>query len=203
MEVLILAAGRSQRMGTNKLLLPFGKGTVLSTVVNSAVEAAFSRIYVVTSAAIADSLRIFSSPELGFVLNENPEHGQSHSMRLGIEALGSGNAPFGILLGDMPMVSCAHLETMREKFEHRPFGKTALVPVKDGRFGHPSFYEGRWKNRLAGAEGDCGGRKILKRHMGEIQVDPGEEEFFLDIDTPEDYLALQERLRRRCFLGKH
>ncbi|MFA0887463.1 MAG: NTP transferase domain-containing protein [Synergistales bacterium] len=185
-------------MGTNKLLLPFGKGTVLSTVVNSAVEAAFSRIYIVTSAAIADSLRIPSSPALSFVVNENPEYGQSHSMRLGIKALGSGNVPFGILLGDMPMVSCTHLEAMREKFRLRPFGKTALVPVKDGRFGHPSFYEARWKSRLAEADGDCGGRKILKQYLGEILLDSGEEDFFLDIDTPEDYLALQERLRGRC-----
>lgn len=67
--------------------------------------------------------------------------------------------------------------------------------MKEGRFGHPSFYEAVWKERLATAEGDSGGREVLRRYFGEIMVDTGEEGCFLDMDTPGDYLALQERLK--------
>lgn len=181
-------------MGTDKLLLPFGKGTVLSTVVNSVREAGFTRLHVVTSAGIASVLRS-AFPGIDIVVNNRPELGQSTSLRLGIQALGPSEVPFGLLLGDMPMVSGCDFERLRERFLHRPSGKTALVPMKEGRFGHPSFYEAVWKDRLATAEGDSGGREVLRRYFEEILVDTGEEGCFLDMDTPGDYLALQERLK--------
>lgn len=189
MDIILLAAGQSKRMGTNKLLLPFGRGSILSTVLDSVIEASFSKIVVVTSVEIADLLCNYSR-FIEFVINEKPEAGQSLSLKLGIEALKRSKNPFGIMLGDMPMVTASLLNELKRAFDCRPLGKTAIVPKSNDRFGHPSFYEPAWKDRLSSIHGDRGGNEVIRLHKEEVLFISGEEPCFLDIDRPSDYLAL-------------
>ncbi len=185
MKAVILAAGLSRRMKTQKLLLPFGRGTVLSTVVYNVLGAGFDGIVLVVSRdtkGIGASL----SPQLTEVVNESPEQGQASSLKLGVAAVGDDD--FCMMLADVPLVTSREILRHRALFTARDAKKyTALVPRRDGRLGHPSFFAARWRERFLDAEGDVGGRGVLMAYGGEILYVEGEESFFVDIDTPEEY----------------
>ena len=95
--------------------------------------------------------------------------------------------PFCLMLGDLPTAQAHDMARLRLAFERRPAGYTALAPYREGRFGHPIFMEGLWRARLRAAAGDRGGRGILEAHEGEVLTMEGEDGFFDDLDTPEDY----------------
>ena len=120
------------------------------------------------------------------VLNERPERGQSSSLILGVEAI-EDESDFCVILGDQPLVTAEEISKYREMFDKRDAQYTALVPWRCGRIGHPVFFSSLWRARLTGAEADAGGRFIVSRFAEEVLKTPGEESFFTDIDTPEDY----------------
>lgn len=195
MKAIVLAAGLSRRMRTQKLLLPFGRGTVLSTVVYNVLGAGFDEVVLVVS---KDTQGVCTEPALGSprlreVLNESPERGQSSSLRLGVSAAEEGD--FCVTLADLPLVSSEELVRYRALFDSREAEYTALVPCRDGRFGHPSFFAPLWRDRLCGAEGDVGGRDALRAYAAEVLYTSGEDSFFTDMDTPEEYGQIRrERL---------
>lgn len=184
MKAVVLAAGFSRRMRTQKLLLPFGRGTVLSTVVYNVMEAMFEEVVLVVS---KETRGIFThlSPHPTEVVNEAPERGQASSLKLGVAAVGEDD--FCVMLADLPLVSSKEILRHRALFDARDAGYTALVPRREGRPGHPSFFDARWRTRFCEAEGDVGGRAILAAYEGEILYTEGEDSFFVDVDTPEEY----------------
>lgn len=195
MKAIVLAAGLSTRMKKQKLLLPFGRGTVLSTVVYNVLGAAFDEVVLIVSKDTAGVCAAFlpPSPQLREIVNESPERGQSSSLKLGVNALGEGD--FCVTLADLPLVSSEEFARYRALFESRGGEYTALIPCRDGHFGHPSFFTSLWRGRFCGAEGDAGGRGFLRAFEGELLYTEGEDSFFMDMDTPEEYgQIMRERL---------
>lgn len=195
MKAIVLAAGLSRRMKTQKLLLPFGLGTVLSTVVYNVIGAAFDEIILVVSSEVRGACEGLSplSPPLKEIVNESPERGQSSSLKLGLRAAKEGD--FCVALADLPLVSADEFVRFRALFESRERKYTALAPCREGHFGHPSFFSALWRERFAGAQGDAGGRNLLRTYANEVLRTRGEDAFFMDMDTPGEYGQIRrERL---------
>ena len=196
MIALLPAAGLSRRMGTQKLLLPFGAGTVLEAVIGNLRAAGLTPILCVLSEATLQGLRPLGE-DVTVLINPAPERGYASSLAIALDALGRAEpaalreGPFCLMLGDLPTARAHDMARLRLAFERRPAGYTALAPYREGRFGHPIFMEGLWRARLRAAAGDRGGRGILEAHKGEVLTVEGEDGFFEDLDTPEDY-------RRAC-----
>ena len=187
MIALLPAAGLSCRMGTQKLLLPFGTGTVLEAVVGNLRAAGLTPILCVLSEATLQGLRPLGE-DVTVLINPAPERGQASSLAIGLDALPDGEGePFCLMLGDLPTARAHDMARLRAAFERRPAGYTALAPYREGRFGHPIFMEGLWRDRLRSASGDRGGRDAMARFMPEVLTVEGEDGFFEDLDTPEDY----------------
>lgn len=192
MKAVVLAAGFSRRMKTQKLLLPFGQGTVLSTVVYNVLGAGFDEVVLVVSKETKGACGSLS-PCLREIVNETPERGQSSSLALGVSAAGEGD--FCVTLADLPLVSSDELARYRALFDARDRQYTALVPCRGGSFGHPSFFAPLWRERFYSVKGDKGGRDVLSAHHKEILRVAGEDSFFADMDTPEEYGQIRrERL---------
>lgn len=191
MKAVVLAAGFSRRMKTQKLLLPFGRGTVLSTVVYNVLCAGFGEVILVVSketAGVCGSL-----PRLREVVNKTPEKGQSGSLSLGVSHTGEDD--FCVTLADLPLISSEELTRYRALFDARDGKYTALAPCRGGRFGHPLFFAPLWRERFYSVKGDKGGRDVLNAHHNEILRVRGEDSFFTDMDTPEEYGQIRcERL---------
>ena len=84
---IILAAGESQRMGTQKLLLPFGETTVVEVVVRTALVSSVDRVLAVLGAD-RDAVRLkLESSGAEFVINENYHLGMLSSVQAGFRAL--------------------------------------------------------------------------------------------------------------------
>ena len=187
MTALLLAAGLSHRMGTQKLLLPFGGGTVLEVVIGNLRAAGLTPILCVLSEATRRELRPLGE-DVTVLINPAPERGYASSLAIGLDALPDGEEePFCLMLGDLPLAQPEGMAQLREAFQRRPAGYTALAPYREGRFGHPIFMEGAWRGRLRSASGDRGGRDVMARFMPEVLTVAGEDGFFADLDTMEDY----------------
>lgn len=191
-EVILLAAGLSRRMGRQKLLLPFGSSTVIETVVYNLRAAGFMTINAVLSREVAASVAMPAGVRAR--VNEAPERGQSSSLAIGLEMIKDG-ADFAIMLGDLPLVRPEDITALAKRFLSLPRGKTVLAPCREGVFGHPMFYGACWKKRFAEASGDSGGKKILMSHACEIERADASAVHFRDMDTPEEYKKLLAECR--------
>ncbi|MCC3860509.1 nucleotidyltransferase family protein [Pseudemcibacter aquimaris] len=181
---IVLAAGRSTRMGAeNKLLLTFNDKTMVNYVVEQLADSNVSCIYVVTgneSEAVKKSI----SGDVTYVHNLEFFHGLSTSVKAGIEALPNDIDGVMICLGDMPYITSGNYNDLIAAFEK---GKI-IAPTTNGKIGNPLIFAKNYFNDFEELEGDRGARKLLKDYPDDIiEVDVNSEAIFQDIDTPEEY----------------
>jgi molybdenum cofactor cytidylyltransferase len=139
---VILAAGTSSRMGSDKALLPWRNGTFLSSAIN-ALQAASDLVIVVAGhnqQAVAPT--VYSNGAF-LVTNRNPDDGQFSSLRVGLnEVLCRGRDAGIITLVDRPAPKVETIETLKQAFMAAPDHIWAVVPEFNSRHGHP-FIAGR------------------------------------------------------------
>lgn len=186
---VILAAGKSTRMGAPKALLPIGAETFVGRIVHTAQLAGLEPLRIV--AASAFHAIAGAHPELAplLVRNPNPELGQLASLRLGIASLAAEVDAAVVLLVDHPLV-CA--ETVRALLRARRASQGAIVvPVYAGRRGHPALFGREVFAELAATPLGLGARAVVGRQPGrviEVEVDdPG---IHADVDSPSDYATM-------------
>ncbi len=188
---LILAAGRSSRMGPrNKLLLrDEGGRTMIGQVVQAALQSRASEIVLVTghqaaaveaaafrAAGVGSRLRVVHAPTYA--------EGLSASLKSGIEAV-AGAAAALVCLGDMPLVTGAMLDRLIGAFAAGA-EKTIVVPTCRGMRGNPVLWDRKFFPAFAALSGDRGARDLLARNTAEIaEVDFGDTAILRDFDTPE------------------
>ncbi|RVT91255.1 nucleotidyltransferase family protein [Sphingomonas crocodyli] len=178
---IILAAGLSRRMGTDKLAADLGGKPVLAHAVDAVAAAGLPMIVAAPPAM----------PFPGAV--EVPDHalGMGHSIAAAIRAVPADWSAALICLGDMPFVTPATLCALAAKA-----GEDLIVaPVHEDQRGNPLVWGRGFFAQLAGLSGDTGGRALLAG-AGEKLVllpvdDPG---VLIDVDTPEALMAARARL---------
>ena len=127
---IVLAAGRSRRMGTQKLLLPVGDTTVIDRIADQLLE---SRIDTVTVVVGHDRERVkaaLSGLRVSFVTNPDPEGDMLSSVRCGLRSLSPACEAVLVALGDQPGITAALVDAMVEAYD----GQTApiVVPARHG-----------------------------------------------------------------------
>jgi len=135
---VILAAGDSSRMGSDKALLTWGGETFLSLAIRRL--STVCDFVVVVTGNNAETLRPMVYQNAGYlVINKQPEEGQFSSLRVGLrEVLERGRDSAVVTLVDRPAAAVETLELLRETFLHsRPEQTWAVVPEFKGKHGHP------------------------------------------------------------------
>jgi molybdenum cofactor cytidylyltransferase len=139
---VILAAGASSRMGSDKALLPWRNGTFLSSAIN-ALQAASDLVIVIAGHNQQAVAPIVYSNGAFLVTNPNPDDGQFSSLRIGLnEVLGRGRDAAIITLVDRPAPKVETIETLKQAFLAAPDRIWAVVPEFNSLHGHP-FIAGR------------------------------------------------------------
>ena len=181
MTTIVLAAGLSERMGRNKLLLPYkGEAIIVKTVRNAL---SFSdKVIVVTGNERERVEESLSSFPLTFVYNENYRMGQRTSTIEGIKCVE--NDDFSILPGDLPLLG---KEDALNLFEHLGNKGIARCAFKNTP-GHPVAYTKENRERLLTYPGSM---KDYLQKMGYLSLSSSLGSVF-DIDTPNTYQALLE-----------
>ncbi|HSQ79098.1 MAG TPA: nucleotidyltransferase family protein [Candidatus Bathyarchaeia archaeon] len=187
---VILAAGESRRMGTQKLLLPFGDMTIVGAVVRTAAASRVDGTMVVLGAdrdAIRDAL---ASSKTTFAINDNYQLGMLTSIQAGIRALPPEAAAAVIMLGDQPFLRASVVDAVVAGFENGARG--IVIPTFQGRRGHPVLIDlVKYREEVLAIEPLDGLRALMRAHPGDIlEVETGDANILRDLDTPEDYVGL-------------
>lgn len=180
---ILLAAGLSERMGQDKLLLRYRGKTLLSRAVNLLVELPLQQRILVTTAARVERVKV--PPAVEVVVNAHPERGQSFSLRLGLERAKGDHYLF--LTADQPLLNAEEVERLLRQAD----GEHIVYPMAGGIPRSPVLFPARFRQELMALEGDTGGRAVRAAHPGScLPLEAEHAAPYLDIDTEEDYNRL-------------
>jgi len=180
-SAVILAAGRSSRMGTNKLLLRLGDKTVIEHILDSL--AGYETV-VVTGHNPEEIKEIVSRYGVKTVHNPGYEKGMTTSLQTGLREIDS-DAAF-MVLGDTFGFSETLLKRMEEEMRGHP--EALLVsPVYKGRRGHPVLVRSPLFKEFLELGSDETMKDVVDRHEKEHRYVDGDIWTATDLDTPEEY----------------
>ncbi|MFY9620147.1 MAG: nucleotidyltransferase family protein [Pyrinomonadaceae bacterium] len=187
---IILAAGRSRRMGKFKPLLPFGNQTVIESCVNNLRAAGVAEIVIVLGHRAEAVREQLSAASVAFATNPNPDSEMSASIVLGVDALTDMARVVLITPADHPAI---HPETIGLLIEKWRGGARLIQPEFQGKGGHPVLIDLSYRDELKCLDSDAGLRGFFNKHRAEVLRLPVDSPFVArDMDTWEDYSALQE-----------
>jgi molybdenum cofactor cytidylyltransferase len=193
---VVLAAGRSTRMGPrNKLLEELGGRPVVRRTVEAVLASRARPVVVVTGHQADEVEAVLAGLDVTFVHNAEFASGMASSLRAGIAALPDRLDGAIVALGDMPEVGPAHLDRMIAAFEPKE-GRSIVVPVHEGRRGNPVLWGAELFAAMDRLTGDVGARQLMADSADSVvEVDLGSPAVHVDLDTPE---ALAEARGRRA-----
>ena len=189
---VVLAAGRSSRMGRNKLLFDLDGETVVQRAVRTAVRAGLEPVVVVVGHE-ADAVRAaLATLPCSYVSNPRYAEGMNGSVCAGIAALPTGASAAVVLLADMPFVTAAMIARLVEAY--RTGGALLVVSQYEGVQAPPTLFDASLFAELAGAEGRGCGKRMLRRHPHEAAFVSWPAAALADLDVPEDYERVKAQL---------
>lgn len=186
-SAIVLAAGASKRMGEPKMLMPWGKSTVLQTIISTLQAASVNDILVVTGGA-RQQVEMLVGKTVQTVFNSEYEKGEMlSSIQLGLSAKMHEASAALICLGDQPQVKERTVRSVCEAFLHNK--ARIVVPSYEMQRGHPWLIARPLWDEFLALKPPRTPRDFLKKHAGKIQyVTVDTPSIIEDLDTPEDYL---------------
>lgn len=192
---VVLAAGRSSRMGRPKATLPIGSETFLSRIVRTLHEAGVDEVVVVLGHE-ADRIRAELAPlalPARIVVNAAYDEGQLSSLHAALEVIDRPGVRAMLMTPvDVPLFSASTARAVVERY--RATQAVVVRPVSGERHGHPVLIDRSLFGALRSADRAAGAKPIVRRHAssaGDVPVD--DDGAFIDIDTGADYDRLISR----------
>ena len=188
LATILLAAGRSQRMGeVNKLLIPIEGRPMIQLVVETIADAVSTDIYVVTGFEAERLEAGLADLDARFVFNERFQSGMGVSLAEGARAIADGDYIGAMaLLGDLPYLKSDTVKLVAEIFfEHG--GQRIVAPEFEGRQGHPVVFPKSCFGELANLTGDRGAKELIAaRGRSVVRVEVDDPGVIRDVDTAGD-----------------
>ncbi|HEX2527730.1 MAG TPA: molybdopterin-binding/glycosyltransferase family 2 protein [Geminicoccus sp.] len=187
---LVLAAGRSSRMGpNNKLLIPLEGKPLVRHVVDAVLSSACEQVVVVTGhmreqvTAVLDGLPVLT------VHNADFARGLASSLATGLKAVPADADGVIVLLGDMPKVDRKLIDRMIAAFSPAD-GRSIVVPVVNGKRGNPVLWSASYFARMTALEGDTGAKALIGENEQQVvEIAADDDAPLVDLDTPEALAA--------------
>jgi molybdenum cofactor cytidylyltransferase len=182
---IVLAAGQSRRMGSNKLTGDFAGRPLVVHAVRAALESRASPVVVVTGFEAEKVRAALAGHDVRFVHNPDYARGMSASLIAGIGSLPDDIDGALVCLGDMPRVSAGHLDRLIAAFDPAA-GRAIGIPTYQGKRGNPVLWARRFFPRMRGLAGDVGARALIGEHADLVfEVEVEDDGVLFDIDTPQ------------------
>ena len=190
---VLLAAGRSSRMGPDhKLLQDVDGKPLIRHSIDALVAADLDQIVVVTGHRRDEIAALVAHDPVTTVFNPHFADGMSSSLRAGILALADDVDAILIALGDMPAITADHIHRLIAGFDPVE-GRSIVVATNGLKRGNPVLFASRFRPELIRIQGDTGARHLIGDHRDEVvEVDLGPGAM-IDLDTPEALAAYRAR----------
>src|ERR1044072_8295494 len=183
---ILLAAGRSSRMGAFKPLLPFGNKTVIESCIDYLRDGGVEEIVVVVGHRADDIRQQVSGVK--FALNPDPDSPMGASIAVGVRELPETVKATLITLVDHPAVPPTVVSTLIESWKS---GARLLIPTWANRGGHPVLVDLSFRTELLNLPASGGLRALFDAHRSEVTRVPVASPFIArDMDTWDDYTSL-------------
>lgn len=186
-EAVVLAAGLSTRMGRPKMVLPWGKITVIEKVITTLISAGVQRITVVTGGAEEDVTKAIQPYAVRRVFNPEYRNGEMlGSIRVGLQSLSEEIQAAMFVLGDQPQIEEEVIRQLLGTFYQTD--AALIIPSYQMRRGHPWIVRRRLWTEILALPPSATMRDFFKRWDKEIfYVNVMTASILMDIDTPEEY----------------
>jgi molybdenum cofactor cytidylyltransferase len=190
---VVLAAGRSTRMGArNKLLQPIAGVPVVRHTVAAVLASQARPVVVVTGHQQAEVAAALAGLDVVLVHNPDFASGMASSLAKGVAELDGEADGALVVLADMPRVTAGHLDALMTSFAGAP-EQSICVPTHGGEPGNPVLWGAAHFAELMALSGDRGGKSLLTKHATDVvNVELATDAIFIDVDTPEALAAVQE-----------
>jgi molybdenum cofactor cytidylyltransferase len=191
---IVLAAGRSERMGAFKPLLPFGPKTIVETCIDNLRDGGVETVVVVVGQdARADMLQQhLRNSDVTFAVNPHPGSEMSASIACGVRALPETIKAVVITPADYAAVPG---EVVADLLVHWRQGAQLVKPTWGERGGHPVLVDLRFRGQLLGLDADGGLKALFTAHQEIVRRVPVNSNYIArDMDTWDDYCALHQEV---------
>ena len=188
-SAVVLAAGASTRMGTQKLLLPVGGEPLVRRTVRQVCDAGFDDVLVVVGSDWENMLAALDGLSIRHAMNAEHASGMGSSFRTAVSHLAGSRAAM-FALADQPFVTENEYRTVLDTYRHQA---PAIVSVRYGDvMAPPHLFESEFFPELAQLQ--HGARSLLQKYHDRTTVLHFGADLLMDIDTPEDYELAKSRL---------
>ena len=186
---VVLAAGRSGRMGPQKLLLPLHGQPIITGIVDELLRSPLERIVVVVGRNTAQIQNALAGRVDTFAQNPDPAGDMLSSVRCGLRVLPAACEAVLVVLGDQPGITQGLVAGLVRAFRETRRG--IIVPAQAGRRGHPLLFAAHFCDEILTHYDGIGLHGLLAAHPAEILEHAVPSAMVLDdVDTPEDYARL-------------
>ena len=186
-SAIIMASGFSRRMGENKLLMKYNNKFLIEYTLDTISKCNFKdRVIVTQYKAIKE---IGEKLNFKVVINQQPNKGQSESIKLGIKNCKESEG-YMFFVGDQPLLEGKDIEKLIEVFNEDT--SYIVIPKYKEHYGNPVIYPKKYKKDILNLEGDKGGKSIIKSSDKVKYVNVCEDTLF-DIDYIDDFNNLLKR----------
>jgi molybdenum cofactor cytidylyltransferase len=194
---IVLAAGRSTRMGAaNKLLAEIGGKPLVRIAAEEALASRADPVIVVTGHQRERVEGALKGLKVTFAHNPDFAQGLSTSLKAGIAKVPADADAAIVCLGDMPQVRAPLIDKLIAAFDPER-GALVVVPSVNGKRGNPVVWSRRFFPDLAGLDGDIGARHLIASYPeAVIEVPVTDPAVFVDVDTPDALDAVKAEMER-------
>ncbi len=192
-SAVVLAAGKSERMGQNKLLLPLAGKPLLKWVLDVVCRASIDDIVVVTGRDSEIVTNIAANYRVNVVNNSSYRTGQASSISCGVKALNSASRCSFFFMADQPLIDVKLIDYMIASFQQGQI----LQPVYRNKTGTPVLFDACYYKDLKAIKGDRGGKQVIQRNWSNVrQIDWQNYRHFLDIDDKDDFEMIKQLINQ-------
>jgi molybdenum cofactor cytidylyltransferase len=199
-HAVMLAAGASERMGRDKLLMEVGGMTILEISLANHLESSLDGVSIVVPGWV-DGFKAIAAGTADdravFIETDRPGD-MSASLKVGWSWARDNTESRGIMisLADQPLVGRRTIDLLVKTYLESDMG--FCVPTYRGLRGHPVIVGREFDSDVMQLSGDRGAREIMARRPGLVlEVEVASDEVVLDLDRIEDFEAIRSRIRSR------
>ena len=184
LAAVILSGGASSRMGSPKALLPYQGRPFLEHLLKITIHPGIGARRVVLGADAESIAKAIPLKAHEMIINSQWEKGQLSSIQAAVRKLPAGTEGMLLLLIDHPLISSALVGELIAQFHKSK--KPIVLPVYEGRRGHPVIFSASLYPELLRAPAETGARAVVWAHADEVEEVPTNEEgCVLNLNNPE------------------